>query len=838
MFDHKGAGALTVAVLAFAAPAAARAATHHDLSGLPPLSGAQHYNLSPASRTVRPVAVLDSTPVDEDYVTAATPISESAHDLQAGTSTTATLDGVTVREAGTNAGGHFSYALRVSRSGPVRVRIEEAGSATSDYEVTADGVAVFHRAPASDQTGTWDGLAGLVHDTFTIPAAVVSHAPLTPNGHARTIRLAFVNAADPGDGARIASVWTIASRGPAGGAFGGTVRDPAAALIRHGATFSSHIFGRPYAIYDFGREVGGQVQMSIENLGAPTKLGLAFSESAEYMTSASDFSEDPVGVATETHYVTVPHGDTRFTDPVIRGGLRYLMVFADEPGTVRIGDLRLHFTPAPTMHDLRAYPGAFLSADPTLNRLWYAGAYTVQTDTIDPTTGRDYPARAGEVRNDATIAQGPTAITDGAKRDRMDWVGDQSVEGPVAFLSTGDTRSALDSFAFMGNGVAADGEVPGIYLPNSGYNDGWGEYAEWWVDEYWQYWLATGDRHFLNRWWPTVQGDLAWLQSLRGSDGLLDVSSASGHWGYGDGGEETYDNALYAYVLHDAAQAASVEGDRTQASTYSSDAQSIDDAIDAHLWDASAGAYVVSTTDDAHPQDGNVMALLSGAATGARAQSVLAFLHTQLTADGPLDIDQPGNVVGQYVSPFVTYYELLAEAAQNSQTSTDEAMTILDRTWDTMLRPGVSGDMWENVSLSGAPQLGAYTSLSHGWSAGVVPFLTDQVLGVQATSGGYATFTALPHPPSDLPWAEGAVPTPAGTITTGWRRAGDTLTEQVQAPAGSTYTVGVPDTASTVSANGTVIWRDGQATAPGVSDVDGYIELAGATGSTTLEATS
>ena len=54
--------------------------------------------------------------------------------------------------------------------------------------------------------------------------------------------------------------------------------------------------------------------------------------------------------------------------------------------------MTLYFTPAPTLSDLRAYRGSFRSNDDLINRVWYAGAYTVQMDTIDPLQGRVWPA--------------------------------------------------------------------------------------------------------------------------------------------------------------------------------------------------------------------------------------------------------------------------------------------------------------------------------------------------------------------------------------------------------------------------------------------------------------
>jgi alpha-L-rhamnosidase-like protein len=835
--------ALTVVVTAGSGAAAATAASKAaevagataggGSLGLPALSAASRYILAPSSRTVAAAAVTETTPVNDDYVQAGDQVSEvDAHQLDAGTSTTAQTDGVTVRQAGQDQpGGYFSYLLHAPAGQQVTIRVEEAGSATSDYWVLVNGTRVYHRGPAPRQSGVWDGMAGLVHYEFTVPAAVIARGAPVPG----EFTLTFENSGTPGDGARIAAVWASGKGGSPQPPYGGT----AAAASTDGVTLSSNIFGRPYAIFDFGREVGGQVQFTAADGGGPVKVGLAFSESQEYMTSASDFSEDPVGVATETHYLTVASGTTQITDPVIRGGFRYLMVFLDEPGTVNITNLRLHFTPDPTATDLRDYQGSFLSSGTELNKLWYAGAYTNQMATIDPATGRAYPAQPGEVQNDATIDEGPTAITDGAKRDRLDWVGDQSVADPVAYLTTGNAQSALDSLDFMAKGAATDGEIPGVYLPGSGYNDGWGEYAAWWVRNYWTYYLYTGDKATLDKWFPAMESDVAWLSSLAGSDGLLNIpGSASGHWGYGNSGEETYDNALYVWTLQAAAQAADAENQPSLAARYASDATTTAAAINAKLWDASAGAYIVEPGNTAHPQDGNVMAVLAGVATGQRATDVLNFLKGQWTKYGADTIDQPGNIVGQYVSPFISYYELLAYADQDTAVGTADAMNLLDRTWPHMLSGDTTGTFWENVSLAGAPQLGAYTSLSHGWSAGVVPFLSNVLLGVSPDSGGFATFTVLPHPASGVHWAEGSVPTPHGDITSAWRQDGDGLTLAVTGPSGTTFTAGVPDASgATVTLNGRLVWAGGEAAAPGVTDSGGYIQVSGLTGNVTLEET-
>lgn len=818
-------------------PAAAAAEPASANLGLPSLGTAGSYNLAPASRTVSPTAVREAWRTNTDYVSAASSVSETdAHDLQTGQgSSTANTDGVTVRRAGPQLpGAWFSYQLQVPAWGDLALRVEEAGSQNAHYGVLVNGTQVYERKPDPNQSGTWHDMVGLVHYTVTVPRKLI--------GSATVITVTFRNAADPGTGAQIAGVWALASGGspPTGGPYGGSTTAPEAAYRGGTTTLSAHTFGRPYVIYDFGKEVGGTVEVTANTTSGSPVLGLAFSESTQFMTTASDFSQDPPGIATETHYFNLTSGTKKVNDPVIRGGFRYLMVFLNSPGTVDLSGLKLHFTADPTNANLRDYKGSFLSSDATLNKLWYAGAYTVQMSSIDPHTGRPYPAQPGPVANNATIGDGATVIADGAKRDRMIWGGDNAVSTPVSLMTTGETDPARNAIAFMAKGQFPDGQVPGVFLPSSGYQAGWGEYAAWWIQNYWTYYLYTGDRGFADTYWPTMTKDVAWFESLVGPDGLLTVpGGASGHWGYGNTGEETYDNALYVHVLSAAAQAADLQGDAALAATYRTNATRTANAINAKLWDSAAGAYREKPGNSAHPQDANAMAVLAGVATGDRAAAVLKFFHDKLSSPvGDLTNDTAGDTVPQYISPFVTDQALQAYAAQHSSPADQAAISLMSRTWDHMLGGTNPGTFWENVSPTGGLQLGSYSSLSHGWSAAPTSYLTNNVLGVTPTSGGFSTFSVLPHPEGGPRWAEGSVPTPHGDLNAAWTRDDRAFTLAVTAPGGTSGTAGVPATdVGQLSLNGQVVWRNGTALRPDVALKDGYIQVHGITGANTLRAT-
>jgi hypothetical protein len=814
-----GVGAVAV-ILAGTVAATSVASAHRPsagvsvagLLGLPPISAAHSFNLAPVSRTLRPTAAIESTGVLADYVSASSPASElSAHAFRtvgAGSSVV-TVDGAAVRRSGTDPDASFSYLLHGTGKGDQRIRVEEAGSASSSYDVSVGGIVVHSRRPSTADYAFGGRPIGMEHYSFTVPARAVA-----ADG---TFRLTFGNTAAPGDGAQIAGVWDSAARGWSRAPFGGSVTNPSGALTNGSTVLASDIFGKPYVVYDFGRDVAGTINVDAQSTTGSPQVGLAFSESSQFLTTQSDFSQDPSGVATETHFFQPPAGKSTVADPVIRGGFRYLMVFLNTPGQIALSNLTLHFTADPDNPDLRNYQGAFLSSDTTLNKLWYSGAYTTQLATIASNTGRPYPAQPGPVANDVTVAKGTSFLSDGAKRDRLDWGGDNVVSGPVSLLTTGRGQAVQNSIEWFGDHPFPSGEIPGVYLPApAGFQPAWGEYAAWWVHNYWNLYLYTGDRGFLNRYYTVMKGNLAWFATQVGSDHLWDVSgSSSGHWGYGEAGKETYDNAVYTVALRDAAAAAAVEQDSAAANGYATRATQTAAAVNATLWDDTAGAYRVLPGSAAHPLDGNAMAVVAGIATGDRATRALAFVHKRLgTPNGELAVDSADhNSVSNVISPFVSYQELLADSALGTVGGDTQAMSDLRRTWAHMLTGDTTSTLWETVSPSGGLGLGSYTSMAHGWGTGPTAYLTNQLLGVTPTSGGFATFQVAPRPAGGVTWAQGTVPTPQGPIQAGWHQKGQSFQVAVTAPAGSSYRIVLPAGAGTVTVGGHTLYQDGHAVA-------------------------
>lgn len=208
-------------------------------------------------------------------------------------------------------------------------------------------------------------------------------------------------------------------------------------------------------VYDFGLEVGGIVSLDYTTTGRGA-LGLAFTESKDWIGEWSDSSngafKGPDG-ALYANFTDAENGTYVMPDEKLRGGFRYLTVFlvTDDESYVRIRNVSLEIAFQPTWSNLRAYQGYFHSNDKLLNRIWYSGAYTLQTNAVPVDTGRQVPMMTSGWANNRTLGPGDTIIVDGAKRDRAVWPGDMGVAVPSTFVSIGDLDSVKNALQVMYN---------------------------------------------------------------------------------------------------------------------------------------------------------------------------------------------------------------------------------------------------------------------------------------------------------------------------------------------------------------------------------------------------
>ena len=322
------------------------------------------------------------------------------------------------------------------------------------------------------------------------------------------------------------------------------------------------------------------------------------------------------------------------------------------------------------------------------------------------------------------------------------------------------------------------------------------DYNAYWVEDLYNYVLYTGDMSLATQVWPNLVRLMnGWYPAQAQAGGLLanDLGPADYAYIARQGQLVAYYNAGYVRALKQAARIATWAGQAGRASAWNARATSLAGVFNSTFWDAGAGAYRDTPNGTVvHPEDGTSFAILAGLASPAQTKAALNYLaehdarsYGNTIADNDTwDSPAWGQLAGQRVYPFISYFEVLARYQAGLGSS---ALDLIRREWGYMVNHGPHQGMWEDIGPYGGPPTDQWPSWDSGWSSGAAPALTNYVLGVQPTSPGFATFTVTPHP-SNVVSARGSVPTPQGDISVSWKVTKGKLALTVTAPAGERWT--------------------------------------------------
>jgi hypothetical protein len=597
-----------------------------------------------------------------------------------------------------------------------------------------------------------------------------------------------------------------------------------------------------YIVLDFGKEVGGITSLQFGAVSdSAQSVFLAFSESILYTGPQSDLSSGRP--ADGSLSVTAAANGTYSVPPEnLRGGFRFLTIGLETSGSVELSGVTLSFTPAPTLSDLRAYSGSFRSNDDLINRVWYAGAYTVQMDTIDPHQGRVWPAPSSLWLNNKLGGSGATILVDGAKRDRAVWPGDLGISALTAFLTTGDTLSMKNNLDTLFVGQDSAGCLP-IAGPEFGQLCISDTYHLWTLIGVTNYFLYSGDRSWVISHWPQIKKAVAFSTAKIGARELLSVNLTN-DWGRDvSGGEEISANALLFQVLQGASFLASIAGDSTAQSLYTATAASVRSAINLYLWDAGAGMYMDVPGSSLYPQDGNSLAVwFEVPDSTAKTFSISTALKGRWNQFGAATPER-----SKAIATFPGSMEVMAHFVAGDDAT---ALNLIRLEWGYMLSStkGTGSTFWEGYLQDGSFDYDPpYMSLAHGWATGPTPALTNYVAGVGPELSSTTPFHVIPHP-GDLTQVSATVSLPAGTVSTSWKYSqnGRSFLETITAPKGVSGRYGIPTGGRpiTISIDGQLVWstcsgREAVLSGMSFGDVflDGnYVYLSSVAGSHTVTA--
>lgn len=235
-------------------------------------------------------------------------------------------------------------------------------------------------------------------------------------------------------------VWPSPATGP-GGKFQTMRIEPV-----KGAESVGKVFAGPHRFtVDFGRELAGWVEVTVESEKAPD-LTIETAESNDRFASDSMVCRNEGG--RWVFRILPPDGFTGFR--FARIDLKGL----DTPVRIKSVTALWRLWPA-------NYVGSFACSDEVLNRIWEMGAYTVRLN-LDP--------------------KALGAILVPARGDRYPWMGDDRVAHRVLFDCFGDywlAKADLDFFVQPGQKPIDVNGIPGYTLD--------------WVIGLYDYWMASGD---------------------------------------------------------------------------------------------------------------------------------------------------------------------------------------------------------------------------------------------------------------------------------------------------------------------------------------------------------
>ena len=138
--------------------------------------------------------------------------------------------------------------------------------------------------------------------------------------------------------------------------------------------------------------------MTLSPSSNESSFALSFTESPLFIrpTSSDDSTTSSENMASDgVLEIQSPLPTGFWTQPsaYLRGGFRYLTIVASSD-SISISNVSCSISFAPDAENLQDYAGYFYALDPIshdkdfLTKIWYAGAYTVQTNTLAVNTGR------------------------------------------------------------------------------------------------------------------------------------------------------------------------------------------------------------------------------------------------------------------------------------------------------------------------------------------------------------------------------------------------------------------------------------------------------------------
>ncbi len=461
-------------------------------------------------------------------------------------------------------------------------------------------------------------------------------------------------------------------------------------------------------LVDFGKETFGYVKFS--GLKGNGKLMVYYGESEEE------------ALATETgetlDWVTVNNPDKK--DFTIEKSKAFRYVYLVPDASVSFDSVSMLFEYSPLEER-----GRFRCSDEQINKIWDVATYTLHLNT------REF-------------------FIDGIKRDRWVWSGDAYQSYLMNYYLFFDSPTVKRTL------VALRGKDPVSSHVNTIL-----DYTFYWFLGIYDYYLYTGDKAFVEKYYPRMVSMMDFCLNRRNENGMM--VGMPNDWVYLDwapmdkNGEISFEQLLFARSLETMAICANLLNDKPAASKYGKLASDLKAKLIPAFWSDGKHAFVHNRVDgkqsDAVTRYTNMFAIFFGYIDHQKQQDVKQYVLLN-------------DKVQKITTPYMRFYELEALCTMGEQNYVRKEIKDY---WGGMLNLGATS-FWEKYdpAQKGVEHYAMYgrpfgKSLCHAWGASPIYLLGKYFIGVKPLSPGYKEFVVEPKL-GGLEWMEGSVPTPDGSI--------------------------------------------------------------------------
>ncbi|KAJ5291321.1 glycoside hydrolase family 78 protein [Penicillium angulare] len=384
---------------------------------------------------------------------------------------------------------------------------------------------------------------------------------------------------------------------------------------------------------------------------------------------------------------------------------------------------------------------------------------------------------------------------DGAKRDRLVWMGDFFHTSRIIPASTsrwdhirGTLDYLLETQISTGqlNMAPQIGYKPSSLKATSEFYDGLEDYQVLGVLAFTGYFQRSRDVSWAREVWPSFKKQISWI--INQIDRETRLLGFGGFLGDANG---TAISAAVVQCLKEASIVADELQDSSSANKYRYIAREVSEAINARLWNDEVSVYSHSVSSNTSYGVLDIaFAITSGVADGKRATASLDKLSALKLAPGYKDISTTNDSSAD-ISPNTNGFLLEAAMVAND---TSTAKYLLDNLWAAMLdNRYASGASWEYVGQNLSPGLSLFTSLSHPWGGAATYVLTEHIAGIRPATPGYKSWLIQPAIKGfDLDWASATVMTRYGPLSVKWEVMETKIHLNVTAPQGTSGKIQLP----------------------------------------------